>query len=485
MLIMRKIPGIFPAIFFLSLATRGQDNHYEYLKLGSRNSILANAGISRFEDQSAVIVNPATLSYATGSSFSFNTTAVGISNITFENGLGQGFDIKYGNLNILPNMAAGVLKPKKNEKDFVLGYGIYHRLSDKLRFTDRQQATIDVLDNSISPGLETYIAQYNLGHEVDEVSGIFGIGWNLTKRISIGLSQTFTYHSEEYSESFSASAVPAKGQGATIDVVAGSSDFYAQYFKIITQTKVGLAAMLGRWDVGLTVGLPSLGIMGQGEVMSEATLTNIQLPGKPRGSYYANGRAEKIKSKYKYAMSAGLGISRPINNVRIYFGANWYGGLDPYTVIDPGNVGFIQPVTDSNVLYTDKFMRVYAQSKSVFNGSVGADWTYNENKHLLVSFHSDGHFALNNENEPGRQLSVKIWDNYHIAVGTQQSFKSSDWMIGVRYSFAKLENALQPFSFDNPTEDNYLQGERTTGTLKATSFQFMLSYSFRFGQKTQ
>ena len=340
-----------------------------------------------------------------------------------------------------------------------------------------------MLDNSVSPGNETYIAQYNLGHEVDEISGIVGIGWNLTKRIAVGISQSFVYHAEEHSESFSASAIPTKGQGAIVDVVSGTTDFYARYYKIFAQTKLGLAATLGKWDIGVVAGLPSLGIMGQGEVMSEALLTNIQLPGKPRGSYYANGRAEKLKAQYKYAMSGGLGISRPIGNVRIYFGANWYGGVNPYTILDPGNVGFVQPVTDSNVLYTDKFLRVYAQSKSVFNGSVGLDWTYNETKHLMFSFHSDGHFAQVNENEAGRQLSVKRWDNYHIAVGTQQTFLSSDWMIGFRYSFAKLDNAKQPFSFDNPTEGNYLRGDRTTGTLKATSLQLMLSYSFRFGQK--
>ena len=137
---MRHLISIFIVVTLFSQIAISQDNHYQYLQMGSKNSIVANAGLSRFEDQSAVIVNPATLSYATGSSFSFNTTAMGISNINFKNGLGQGYDIKYGNLNILPNMAVGVLKPKKNEKDWVMGYGIYHRMNDKLRFTDRQQA---------------------------------------------------------------------------------------------------------------------------------------------------------------------------------------------------------------------------------------------------------------------------------------------------------------------------------------------------------
>ena len=85
---MRVSLRIFLAVVLISQTAVSQDNHYQYLQMGSKNSIVANAGLSRFEDQSAVIVNPATLSYASGSSFSFNTTAMGISNINFKNGLG-------------------------------------------------------------------------------------------------------------------------------------------------------------------------------------------------------------------------------------------------------------------------------------------------------------------------------------------------------------------------------------------------------------
>lgn len=464
----------------------GQDNQYEYLKLGSRNTILANAGLSRFEDQSAVIINPATLSFATGSSFAFNTTAIGTSSIKFENGLGKGYDIRYGNLNILPNTASGVLKPKKNDRDWVLGYGVYHRLNDKLRFTDRTETSLDVLNNMESPGDEIYIAQFNLGHEVSEVTAIIGVGWNLSKSVAIGFSQAFTYRGEEYSESNSASVIPQNGQGATIDLVAAKSDFYTRYYKIFTQTKMGFAANFSKWDIGLVIGLPSLGLFGQGEVMSEATLTNIRLsadPNSPRKSYFANGRQDELKATYKYGSYVGLGISRPVHSVRLYGGVNYYAAVKNFTILDPGQAEFIQPSTDSNVLYSDRFLRVYAQSKSVLNGSIGADWTYKENKHFLFSFHTDKHFAELNSDVPGRQLSVKRWDNYHISLGTQQSFLSSDWMVGIRYSFAREENALQPFSFEDPTEENFLSGQRGRGTLKAKSFQLMLSYSFRFGQK--
>jgi hypothetical protein len=486
MLFMSRQTGFFFGLIFITLSSFAQDNHYEYLPMGSKNSLIPNSGLARFEDQSAVIFNPATLSYAQGSSFAFNTTAIGLSNIRFDNGLGQGFNIRYGNFTLLPTVAAGVLKPKKDEKDWVLGYGIYHRMQEKLRFIDRNQTTLDVINNVESPGSEVYIAQYNLGHELDEVGVILGIGWNINERLAIGFSQSFTHRQEEYSQSFTSSVIPLKGTGASVDVVSLISDFYTQYYKIFGQTKIGLAANYDKWDIGVTLGLPSFGIMGKGEVMSQAQLSNIRLDddlSKPRKSFFANGRAEKLKSTYKYGMTAALGISKPFGHVRLYGGVNWYAGVKNYSILDPGNVEFLQPSTDSNVLYTPNALRVYAQNKTVVNGSLGLDWNYKDNKHLFFSLHSDGHFATQNSEEPGRTLPIKTWDNYHIALGTQQTFFSSDWMIGLRYSFATLKNALQPYSFDNPTEDNFLRGERERGSLKATAIQLILSYSFRFGQK--
>ena len=114
-----------------------QDNHYAWMQFGSRNGILNNANLSQFEDQSAVIVNPATLSEATQSSFNFSTNAVGFNNIKFENGLGEGFTIKNSSLTILPSLAAGVIKPKKSEKNLVIGYALHTNNTDCLLYTSR------------------------------------------------------------------------------------------------------------------------------------------------------------------------------------------------------------------------------------------------------------------------------------------------------------------------------------------------------------
>lgn len=469
------------AIILLAASAYAQDNHYEYLRPGSRNSILANAGISRFEDQTAVIVNPATLSFANNSSFAFNTTAIGTNNIKFQNGLGQGYDIKYSNMTVLPNMAAGVLKPKSKDRDWVMGYGIYSRLSDKLRFEDRARYDVDVINNSESPGSESYTAQYNLAHDVSEVTGVVGIGWNLSDRFAFGVSQYFTIRDEEYNGSFSASALPYPNAGATMSGVTLGREFYTRYYKVVAQTKVGIAWRLEKWDIGITAMIPSLGIMGNGTVYAKAQLTDVRrTPTSPRKDYYANGYADKVKATYKMPMTLSAGVSRPFGNVRMYVAANYYSAVKTYSIMDPGNIDFIQPSTDSNVLYSSSAMRVLAGNNSVLNGSIGADWEFKTNKHLLFSFNSDKHYSNLDSTVKGNYLTVKNWDYYHVGIGLSQSIRRSDWVIGLRYSFGGRDDARQPYSFDDPTEDNYLQGNRQTGKLTASSLQISVSYAFRF-----
>ena len=163
-----------------------QDNHYSSMQFGSRNSVLYNAGLSGFEDQSAVILNPATLSAATTSSFNFNTNAVGFNNIQFKDGLGKGFTVRNSNINILPSMASGVIKPKNLGGSFVLGYALYHSNTDNLDFANRAELKTDIINNTESPGSENYLAKYYLNTKFDEVSTVIGAGWRIGKHVSLG-----------------------------------------------------------------------------------------------------------------------------------------------------------------------------------------------------------------------------------------------------------------------------------------------------------
>jgi hypothetical protein len=467
-----------------SLSLTAQDNHYSWMQYGSRNSLLYNAGLSRFEDQSAVIMNPATLSEAAQSSFNFNTNVVGYNNIKFQNGLGDGFTVKSNNLNVLPSMASGVFKPKTNKK-WVMGYALYHANADILDFSDRTERKIDLINEAEGPGQENYLAQYNLKNSLDEFTVVAGLGWKINDKLSVGVSQSFIYRTQKYRESFAAYALTDPPLRAPVDLVGSNIDNYVQYNALITYTKLGLTYRTGKWDLGLTVSSPTLGLMGKGEILADLSLSNIRISRdllEPRRNYLANGHIQDLKASYKYPVNVSLGASRLLGNVRLYGGLQWYGSVGEYTVLDPGTASFAQPPSADNVLLTRKALRVWSANKSVVNGSLAVDWRLKNDNHMLFSFRTDNHYANFDRKVDGNNLAVKQWNNYHFTIGNQREFKSSTWIYGVRFNYGKNNAFPQPVSFTDPSEGNLLQGEAEKGTITSFGVQLMVSYTFKYNK---
>jgi hypothetical protein len=463
-----------------------QDNHYSSMQFGSRNSVLYNAGLSGFEDQSAVILNPATLSAATTSSFNFNTNAVGFNNIQFKDGLGKGFTVRNSNINILPSMASGVIKPKNLGRSIVLGYALYHSNTDNLDFANRAELKTDIINNTESPGSENYLAQYYLNTKLDEVSTVLGAGWRIGKHVSLGVSQTFLYRSQQYRDNFTANVLPERNAGASVSWIGTSYDIDARYYRIMTYTKLGLTAKAGEWNLGVVLTMPNLGIMGSGEMMADLSLINVRLPNAasgPRNSYMANGRFEKLKVTYKNPLSMQLGASRRFGNAIVYGGLSWYASVKEYTVMTPGEAPFLQPATSDNVLYTDNVLRVWDRKRAVLNASIAADWIVRPDYHLLFSVRNDNHSFEGDRSIDGFSMPKKNWNNYHLTLGTQRDFGSSEWVVGLRFNTGGRDDYPQPFSFADPTEDNLFQGDRKTGKITSSGLQLLLSYTFKFGGK--
>jgi hypothetical protein len=465
---------------------QAQDNHYAWMQYGSRNSILFNAGISRFEDQSAVIMNPATLAEAKSSSFNFNTNMVGLNNITFKDGLGQGFTVKNSNLNVLPSMASGVFKPKNVKKNMTFGYALYHANTDNLNFSDRTERKLNLVNDIESPGEENYLAQYSLDNRLDEFTTVIGLGWQASEHINIGLSQSFLYRSMESRESFAAYAIPDPNAGATIDLVGANLDYYAKYTALSAFTKLGFTYKTSKWDLGLVITSPTLGIFGSGKILADYALSNYRLsqdPNVKRRSFLANGEIEDIKAKYKHPLNVALGASRAFKTWRIYGSVSWYAAINSYTVMDPGKASFVQPPTPDNVFLTSVALSVRSANRTVVNASIAADIELKKNSRLLMSFRNDQHYTDFEPDAAGNDLAIKKWDNWHFTIGNQREFKSSALTLGLRFNYGVNKDFPQPASFEDPTEGNLLQGTRGKGTIVSTGIQLLLSYSFNLGNK--
>lgn len=461
-----------------------QDNHYAWMQYGSRNALLFNAGISRFEDQSAVIQNPATLAEALSSSFNFNTNMVGFNSIKFKDGLGKGFNITNSNLNVLPSMASGVFKPK--DKKMTLGYALYHANTDKLNFSDRSESRRNLINEIESPGDENYLAQYTLDNSLDEFTAVAGAGWKHSDRLSFGFSLNFLYRSMESREAFAAYVIADPNSASSVDLVGVNVDYYVKYSNLMAYAKAGFTYRGDKWDLGMVVSSPTFRLFGSGKILADYALTNYRLassPAVPRQNFLANGQIEDVKANYKYPLNVSVGASRQFGKVRMYASAAWYSSLDNYIVMDPGNASFIQPATPDNVFYTSQILNVWSSNRSVINGSIAADWSLKNGNHLLMSFRNDQHYGAFDQKQKGNNLAKKIWDNWHFTIGNQRQFKNSALVLGLRFNYGKNDQFPQPVSFEDPGEGNLLQGTRGKGVVTSTGIQLLLSYSFTLGNK--
>lgn len=469
----------------LLLATQvnAQDNHYEALQLGAKNSILSGAAISKWQDNTAVFQNPATLSQSTGNSVSFNTAALSLNNIKFLNDLGDKFTLKSSSTRFLPSLVGGDFRLNKGKSDWVLGYAIYHRNRDNLRFTNRIENNQNIINDIESPGNENYVGQSKLETEFDETAGVFGFGKKLNNKWSLGVSFNGIFRTQNFRQVFSGNAIADPANNPGIDIVASNSDIDVSYSKALVQLKFGLAYQDKGWNVGLTLMTPSLGVYGTGEIVADISLTNIKLAqNTTRKNYIASTRLTKMKTTFKYPLSVAVGVSKQFTKIQLSAAANWYSAISKYVMLDPGDAVFIRPSTGQNVLATKDFLQVWSVNRSVVNASFSADWILKPNLHALIGYALDQNYSEDRPLEPGLQLAIKFWKLNHFNAGMQFIRPKSNWIIGFQSSFGKNDQYRQPRSMDGPTEANFLQGNSKIGKIKYSSIGLIISYSLNIGK---
>ena len=482
---MKKYLLLFLYIFGWLPWLMAQDNHYESTQLGSQNAVLSGASLSRWVDQTAVINNPATMIFTSGPGLTFSTASAGFEKIKFTDGLGEGKDIESNTTIIYPGLLAGEIPFLKQEGNRTVGFSIYNRNINRLRFTNRITEEANIIDDSDSPGTETYVGLYSLDSDVSESAAAVGWAQRLSTHWSFGLTTQVFFRNQKYREKYSSTAITHPESEPSVDVVGAKSDISLQYSATLIQFKAGLNWQKADWSAGLVVTGPSVRIYSSGDMLAEITLDNVRVNGiGERRSFFANAFLNKLNPRYKYPFSVGGGLSKKIDKVHLSVAATWYASLKRYVIMDPGSSPFLQPPSDINLLYTPRFLEVWASNRSVVNTSVSGVWSVNDRTNLLFGFRTDQHFAEFADPVPyGFQLSKKIWNRYHISAGAEINWRRSYWIAGIQYSRGQADDYRQPHSFDGVTEGNFLQGESGRGEIRQNGLTLLLSYFLQIQRK--
>lgn len=466
-----------------------QDNHYESDQLGSQNAILSGASISRWVDQTAVINNAATMIFAKEAGITFNTATARFENILFTNGLGEDFDLRSKSTLVFPGLIAWEIPSLKRVGKRTVGFSIYGRMHNRMRFDNRAIFDANIIDDAEAPGNETFMGLYSLDSDIDEAVSTLGWGERLSDEWAVGFSTQVFFRNHKYIETFSATAIPDPDSASQADAVRSESNTSLQYNAALLQFKASLAWQKDDWSAGLILTAPTIRVWSSGDMLAEISVVNIRTAhGEPRNSYFANTYLSDTKPHYKYPFSIDAGVSRKLKNVHLSIAASWYAPIDRYTIIDPGSSTYLHPPAGQNVIYSPRLFEVWSINRSIVNFSSSAVWQVSKSIGLMSGFRTDYHFSEipdPEENVPGFQLSKKIWNRYHFNGGAEIRWRRSYWIVGVQYSKGKSDDYQSPYSFNGATEGNYLQGEAAYGSIRQNSLSFVLSFFIQFQQKEE
>ncbi len=116
-----------------------------------------------------------------GSTTSLSGTVYQWQSILFKNGLGTGLNLRSQGASIVPMVASHAVSILKR-LPFTLAYAIVHTPVIDYGVTQQKDVMRDVLDNSYSPGAETFIGQYKAANRIGQTSLQLAAGMRLGKR---------------------------------------------------------------------------------------------------------------------------------------------------------------------------------------------------------------------------------------------------------------------------------------------------------------
>lgn len=462
-------------------ALRAQDNHYEGLNLGFRNSILSGAGISRWIDQTAVVNNAATIMNADNAGFTFSSTTGGFDLIRFKDALGNDIDIQADDAQLYPGLLAADLPVFRNRAKHRLGIAVFNRISDRTRFTQRVDQAVHVINDLEAPGSETFIGQYVLDIELRETNAALAWATRLNEHWSAGLTAMALLRTHRYRENASVNLIADPTQQPTVDVVSAESDISLKMSPSMLQLRGSLAWKKGPWSAGFVLTLPSVLVLSSGDMIAQISLNNVRADSlSPRRSYFASAYLEKQKPVFKYPLSCSVGLSRAFESgALVSASATWNGAISRYAIFDPGDTPFLQPPSEENLIFSQRFLEVWSSNRALVNGAISAEMPLSPVFSLLGGIRSDLHYAqIQDPRPPGFQLAKKIWNRYHLSAGAAIQKRRSHWIIGLQYTHGGSKNYPQPFNFDGIADNQFLQGQRSRGEVVQRGIMGTVSFQF-------
>ncbi|MCC6702703.1 MAG: hypothetical protein IT221_14325 [Fluviicola sp.] len=473
-------------ITFVSIVCFGQDNHYWTDQFGIQGANLGGAVTAGIDEQSMVYYNPATMYLVKEPSLSVTLNAYQYRTYKNYNALGLNQNLSGSDFSTLPNMIAGILSPSKHPK-VRFGYNVLSKNDVTNSLNLLQSQRIDAVQSTA--GLENFVGSFNYFMHSSEYWAGIGLGLELSKHISIGLSHFGIYRSMKYSNTYDFRALPE--DYTTGDVTSLSSNIAFNYYTVKGLFKPGLSLHFNRFRAGLVYTTPTFHIFGKGSFYREFSIINMDDAITSDVSWIQRENGVKVKHQQNGSLAYGLsfGLSK---SVWLHLTGETFLAQKYYLIYDAQKSPNVYPnyIADSTTkkFFGDQAFLSYGEErKMVTNLGFGMSIQMGERAELQFGIRTDV-----NNNPSARYLFKKQvvesteYDRLIYSIGGSiLSKKGRKFSVAFEYGFAIHKETYYVVDFNSPSaNDNALVGKAGMGAYtKANSFRLMFGIYLK--QKTE
>jgi hypothetical protein len=369
------------------------------------------------------------------------------------------------------------------KKPFTIAYALINDPVINFQTSQRRDEKFNVLNDSYSPGPEFYVGQYTAQNTITATTGILSSGFKIAPGLSAGISFEGMIRKQNYREDFLSRAfINGSDSSSFAQSIAGDDVSYqVTYTHIGLRFKAGLSYDISGSHFGITLSSPLIGLFGTGTLVSDQLITNIKDPySNLLYSFMANTRQTSLRPKYKMPFSVALGYSYDYGPGQIYLAAEYFSKINEYKIITPRNEYFVRPDTGNNNQLTSALLQFKDAHKSLVNFSLGISY---ELKPAVMGFFSlRTNFTYADRdlfiNPSGFAANTSNWNDYHSQIGVNIKKRKFNFRAGLLFTYGTTNKFLQPINFDNPNEDNIMQGNPVLTKARHFSAGLMLGYIY-------
>ncbi|MGN8069706.1 hypothetical protein [Mucilaginibacter sp. 22184] len=476
---------IFFCLLFLLQGVRAQDANYWSSNYNPAGFLTPGAVIAFNRDSGVMFLNPALLAYSNKTTASISGSIYQYSNIRTKNGAGTGLNLNSSSAAIIPQIVSATIS-FKGKKPFTLGYALIHNPVMNYQVTQQRDAKFNVLNDSYSPGDESFLGQVKKQSSINETTGIISGGFKIADHWALGLwaegqlrKQTGDY------DASSRALINVNTNTGFLPLSLSEQSYLASYYQVGLRFKTGLAYDEDRHHFGLTITSPLMHIASRANILSDNAVNNLIIPSDDPASpgskdtinFLINSRQQKLKAIYKMPLSIGFGYAYDYEKGQIYFAAEYFAKVNEYSIISPRDVDAVKGEVPIRIS-AQSDLRLKDVRRSVINFGFGASYLLRPDVTGFVSLHTDFNYANNDlyKDDNGSSGNIAYYNIYHCQLGANLKRRKFNFRAGLLLSYGTTNKYLQDINFDNPNENNLLAGDPVTTHTSHFSAGLLLTY---------